>query len=474
MAEQFHRNHNIKTTFLSVASLLRKIKKNDRLENSGITIGMIQEHLAEIEKYLPNIREKLPQIALHIQNDMDGSSDSQKITVSNSETTDSNTTNYLRTARDGDRYYKIEENKPEVEKKSEHDSSFFPNHSVPKISSPPESNSCKLHYQGNCTREKTNDIDECIQRIRTKLDRLTEDDDDNCDLKKYDNKTYIEHISKIECREISNEEEKSASKWDLCELRSSKPCKHQCGIFAIDEDLNIFRKKVMQKAEIIISCYKKKLLECERSRKYLQESLRRCQEKHKHIKSKLDRGHYSLRYCENNKKKIMENAKKYEQELQCLIEKYNELENLYQHKKEAEKCQNKNKHLIKELQEITEQMEECLENRQRMKEEVNKLHDLLKNCKKDKYQLIKTINKLQHKLKKYEYENTRLQCAIRELKEEIHKLNKKVALLVLQNKELAKENTDLKKQLEKILETLMCLCNRYNALKNKCNRHKIN
>jgi len=78
---------------------------------------------------------------------------------------------------------------------------------------------------------------------------------------------------------------------------------------------------------------------------------------------------------------------------------------------------------------------------------------------------------LKEKLSKCESENSKLECIIRELKEEIHKLDRKVKLLVCQNKELQEENADLKKQLGKTLATLKCLCDKYNALKEKC-KHK--
>jgi len=61
---------------------------------------------------------------------------------------------------------------------------------------------------------------------------------------------------------------------------------------------------------------------------------------------------------------------------------------------------------------------------------------------------------------------------VRELKEENNKLNHKVKLLVCQNEELRKENADLKKQLAKTLSNLKCLCEKYNALKEKCEHHK--
>jgi len=108
----------------------------------------------------------------------------------------------------------------------------------------------------------------------------------------------------------------------------------------------------------------------------------------------------------------------------------------------------------------------------KLKEEVERLYCTLEACKKDKAHLLKIIAQLEGRIKKYERENTKLECFVRELKEEIYKLNHKVKLLICQNKELCKENTDLRKQLGKVLSTLKCLCDKYNALKEKCRRKK--
>jgi len=310
------------------------------------------------------------------------------------------------------------------------------------------------------------------------LDKLSDIDEEQCDdddgNDDCDNGRYIQHIGEIECREITEEEEKSASQWNLCELKKKtpKPCKYECGEFAIDEDLNVFKNKVIHKAEIIISCYKKKLMECEENKVNLEKCLQKSKHRNSLLESKLQKCHDFLKTCELEKKNIMQMAKKYEKELIALLEKYQEIDCEYKKKKEElQKCQGKNSHLVVEIDQLKCELEKCLHDKNKLKVEVEKLYSSLQSCKKDKHHLLKVISKLKEKLKRCECENTKLECTIRELREEIHKLNKKVKLLIHQNKELAEENQDLRRKLGKTLATLKCLCEKYNALKEKC-KHK--
>jgi len=174
------------------------------------------------------------------------------------------------------------------------------------------------------------------KKIKLQLDKLSDfDDDDKCEENNYDDKACIEHICKIECREVSEDEEKCASDWDLCELKKKtcKPCKYECGEFAINEDLDIFKNKVIKKAEVIISCYKKKLLECEENKCELENCLQKCKHKNSILEKKLEKYQNSLKCCEDKKKNIMHKAKQCEKELACLLEKYFNLEVEYKKKK---------------------------------------------------------------------------------------------------------------------------------------------
>ena len=223
--------------------------------------------------------------------------------------------------------------------------------------------------------KKNNDIDDRIKKIKLQLDKLSDleeeqckEDNENDDC--YNDKAYIEHIGNIECREISEEEEKNASNWDLCELRKKtyKPCKYECGKFAINEDLDIFKSKVIRKAEVIISCYKKKLLECAENKCNLEKCLQKCKKRNEILEKKLKKCYNFLNCCEGEKKNIMCKAKKCEKELACLLEKYYTLECEYGKKKrELDKCHNKNKHLLRELQYIKCELEKCLCNKNKLK-----------------------------------------------------------------------------------------------------------
>ncbi|XWV24772.1 hypothetical protein QJ856_gp1011 [Tupanvirus deep ocean] len=339
---------------------------------------------------------------------------------------------------------------------------------------------CKINDTSNSSScVETNEINDRIKKIKIQLDKLSniEEDqceDDNDDDYECDDKAYIEHIVDIECREITEDEEQSASKWDLCDFKkkTSKPCKYECGEFAIDEDLNVFKTKVIKKAEIIIACYKKKLLECAKNKSELENLLQKSKQRNCLLEEKLKKCHQFLKNCEIEKKNIMHKAKKCEKELVCLLEKYHRIEYEYKKKKdELDKCHGKNALLAKEVHELKCELDKCLHDKNKFKDQVEKLFCALESCKKDKKHLHDVISKLKEKLKKYEHENTKLECTVRELREEIYRLNKKVKLLILQNKELSKENTDLRKQLGKTLATLKCLCDKYNALKKKC-KHK--
>ena len=483
--------------------IIKKIKGD---EFNEISVELIHKYLPEIEKYIPEIRKLLPEIAYYLENnsckrkqnknycprpcDSDSlSSDCDKPCKPckpikcDINKCDSNKCDDSCDFIFSDTYYKICDNKcpkkycPESESVcvSEIKCDYKKCESSFECSSEETPKRCDIFCKPNKC-DKTNDFDDRIKRIKCHLDVLTDDTDDEKSEDYFgcrgcNDKTYIEHINEIECREISEEEERCASEWDLCELKKKtcKPCQHQCGEFAIDEDLNIFKKRVIKKAEVIISCYKKKLLECEKEKCELERCLEKCRQRNEVLNCELNKCNGSVKKCEEKKKDIMCSAKKCEEQLKCLLEKYRELEEEYKKKKsELEKCHCKNKRLIEDIQQLKHELEKCLCEKNKLKEKVEELFSALIECKKEKAELLKIIQKLKEKLKKCECENTKLQYLIRELKEENHKLNKKVNLLICQNKELAKENADLKRQLGKTLATLKCLCDKYNALKEKC------
>ncbi len=341
----------------------------------------------------------------------------------------------------------------------------------PKSDDQSEKKECQTKSESSSDTDKCDEFDNRIKKIKTQLDELSNSTDSESDnIQCTSEKVYIDHLVK-KC--ISDEEEESASKWDLCDYdnKTKQKCRYRCGNFAIDEDLSTFKKKVIQKAELIISCYKKKLAECEESKSSLEKCLHECKQKNANLENKLTECRDLLNCCESEKKAIMKKVKKYEKELAQLFDKLGQLENeLIVKKEELDKCHGKNKHLYREIQSIKKQLESCVCEKAKLKENVDKLYDELRSCKYDKKQIIAVIAKLKEKNKKYEEQNAKLEYQVRELNEESIKLNNKVKLLICQNKELDEENTDLKNQLGKILETLKCLCDKYNALKEKCKK----
>jgi len=162
-----------------------------------------------------------------------------------------------------------------------------------------------LDGQSTHSIEKTIDIDERIKKIKEKLEhfsKLDDDDDDN------------------DLADKQADHEKGDN------------CKHSCGKFIVDEDFEIFKKKIVKKAEVIIECYKKKLIKCEKDKCLLEKTLKECQEKNSKLEAKLKRCHESLKCCEEEKKRIMHQAKKCEEELRRLLIKYTALETKYKEK----------------------------------------------------------------------------------------------------------------------------------------------
>lgn len=291
----------------------------------------------------------------------------------------------------------------------------------------------KSHWEKEEREEETNDIDDRIKKIKCQLDRLSDLSSDDLEL----DSGSLDHIRSLECVEVSEEEEAGVNIWDLCDVRrkNTKGCgcqRHPFLVgeeFMINEDLNVLKNKVMHKSDVIISCYKKKLLECEENKCSVQKLLEKYKEKNFRLKEKLNKYSESLARCEADKKKIMSGAKKCEKEIKelkggCLL-------------KNKIKCQVDNLDLSLDL------------------------------CKKNKGTIIKNISCVESKMKRCDKINIKLECVVQGLAQEICKLNKKVSLLIQQNEQLAKENINLKEHLAKTLKTLKWLCDKYNALRRK-------
>ena len=133
-------------------------------------------------------------------------------------------------------------------------------------------------------------------------------------------------------------------------------------------------------------------------------------------------------------------------------------------------CNKKNKNTMLELESIKNELKKYEHKKNSIKIRVNELQEKLDICKKNKANLLKINDKLKISIKKCKKNNIRYTCSIKVLEEEIHKLNSKLKLLVQQNKDLHKENSNLKDKLTGTLRTLKWLCDKYMALKKKCEK----
>lgn len=400
MIEESDIDYTIKSSLLFIKKLLIKIKKCEGIKMDKITTNMLMEYTPEIEQCLPRIKGKIAELVAFMKKNKYNSLDDLH----------------------GQDYAEIRKIFNPLEDNYKYYHFILAKYDKLKYCNPNINDKVDIPF----------DIDDNVKKIKQKLDKLSESDDEKYD-NDCDNLFHAEDINKIELCEISDADEKSASQWDLCELRRiCKPCKYQCGEFAINEDLYNFRKKVIKKAEIIISCYKQKLSEYENYKNHLQGYFLECQKKTEHIECKLKDVRMSLQYLNNNVKGIMNHIEQCKQEFPP---------------DDCEKYQNSKKKLM---------------------DEIDSSYNILKINEKNKLELLEKIDKLQQKLNLWENESIKIQCCVREINEVVCELNRKVIRLVIQNKELVKNKHTNLLQLGRILSTLKCLCDRYNAFKNKC------
>ena len=263
---------------------------------------------------------------------------------------------------------------------------------------------------------KSTDIDDRIIKLKMQLDKFSDSDDDELE-----DSICVEQIDDVEDKIITEDEEKSAIVWDLCEMlkkKSDKKCKHECGQFAIDEELDVFKHKVIRKANIVISCYKNKMVEYENIKHQLENSLQKYNHKKMVLEEKLSKYSKLSDYLERENKRLLDDRH------------------------------------IRELRSSSPKF--CFGGGGSIR------------CSESSSYQYKVVCTLQTRLEKYECESIKLEYMLRETNEQIDALKRKVALLIQQNKKLSNENIDLK-QLEKILTNLKCLCDKYNAFKIKCN-----
>ena len=304
--------------------------------------------------------------------------------------------------------------------------------------------------------ESKSDIDERIKKVKTQLDKISSSDE-NINNNNND-KIHIEHTK-------NDKDNKGILNW-IYSNDTDKISKHDN-----NEELDAFRKKIIKKAELIISCYKKKLLEYVENKNTLENSLSKSHIENKKLNEKLQNCHESLKQQEKQKVIIMDQVSKCEKDLAILLDKYSILKNDYMKKKNIyETSNNKSSKMLAELDFIKKELKKYDQKKISIKNLVNNLQKDLNVCKQNKINLLKTNDKLKLLIKKCNNENVKYSSSIKELKEQIHKLDNKLHITVKQNKELGRENYNLKDELSNAHQTLKLLNAKYSILKKKCER----
>ena len=255
-------------------------------------------------------------------------------------------------------------------------------------------------------------------------------------------KTYISHVS----RNVSDEEENTADQWDLCEPKKyNKQYRFVCGKFGINEDLETFRLKVIQKASIIIACYKKKLSECEQQKCNLEKIVDEYRQKKTAMKKELAEIKQHYAECNRKNKEIFKKLSEFEHKIPKTL-KQNDNYN-FEHQSKLSNFQ----------------------------EQIAGLEHDFKSNREHKHSLSDSCTRLNADIKRNKRLIIKSECASIQLEEQIDKLKLKVKLLIEQNNELTQENkkldqenSDLKEKLGETLQTLKSLCDKYKALKKKC------
>jgi len=80
----------------------------------------------------------------------------------------------------------------------------------------------------------------------------------------------LEHLSKLDDDSPDDVQPDLDNADEKCPI-----CKPDCDKFVVDEDFEIFKKKIVKKAETIIECYKKKLIKCEKDKCILEKNTER-------------------------------------------------------------------------------------------------------------------------------------------------------------------------------------------------------
>lgn len=285
------------------------------------------------------------------------------------------------------------------------------------------------------------DIENRIKEIKYYLDRVStlydSDIHDKCTSEDNENASIF--------KTVTEDDEDNADRWDLLAFpkkhcRDTNNHQYECGDFFIDEDLHVFRQKVIRKANIIISCFKKKLDECNKDKSELNLVLEKYNNQKSSLEGRLSSLHKQLKKCEENNERIINKVAKYQEELTQLLKE-----------EQSSEVSTENIHQLNVRKErVIKQMEH--------------LCHLSETCQNDKSHLLNIGDKLEERLIRCKNKIEELKYLINELQKELDKLIVKIDLLDKQNEDLKQENNDLEK-IGKALTNLRNLCCKYRKLK---------
>jgi len=208
------------------------------------------------------------------------------------------------------------------------------------------------------------------------------------------------------------------------------------------------KKKVVNKANIVIKCYKNKLNECGEQKKLLVQGLEKANKNVAKYAGKIEILKNKLSEYESQKDGLLKLAEKCESDYLKISELENEL---------AKSKEKNNK--------FKEALAKCLENKKECRIKVDELITAIEQCKENRKKSLEEISALQEKLDASDDKSQELNDLLSAMKDEIDKLSRKIEYLEDQNNTLQSENGDLKEKLAKTLKTVQVLTAKYRHLK---------
>lgn len=328
---------------------------------------------------------------------------------------------------------------------------------------------------------KSEDIDNCIRRIKRQLESLDEDKSDSVSTIHIDhsNESDTTHstndtsTSHTDSRYDDRENARSHSTTDTSinhtshsTTTNSVSC--HCDDLPSPYNIDNCKQELIDTTKKIIINYHEKLAKCKLNKSKLETLVQDCCHKNHKLHEELVKCRGSLRALSDDKQHIVIKVKKFEEELVHLTRRYATLNSKYLEKShELEKCRH-DPRLINEIGCLQHSLKNHCHEECHLKRQIQQLQLCLAEYKRNKLVLLKTISKLEYKVKKLETDNRLLERHVEVLDNRISVLEKHVVMLEQQNKELRCENLNLKAQLDKTSKVLKIVFDKYICLKRKC------